>query len=74
MQIYPLIACGALGVMLFALSLWLSQSGFNKILKFRMLERIPLSTIAGAISGEVQLRGQAIAKHLLPIPRGTRRT
>ncbi|MFT5561190.1 MAG: hypothetical protein ACI9Z9_001067, partial [Litorivivens sp.] len=68
-QIYTRIGCGALGVLLFSLSLWLSQFGFNKILEFRMLERIPLSTITGAISGEIQLRGVAVAKQTLSSPK-----
>ena len=69
MQNYTRIACGALGILLLAISLWLSQSGFNKILEFRMLERIPLSTVAGAISGEIQLRGEAIAIQTLSSPK-----
>ena len=61
MQIHLRLLSAAIGLFLFALALWLAQSGFNNILDFRLLERIPLSTVTGAVSGEVQLKGTALA-------------
>lgn len=52
----------ALGAMvLFLLALFLGNMAFNKILDFRMLERIPLTTVLGSTEGEVQLRGAVSA-------------
>ena len=42
-----------------ATSVLLGGLGFQKILDFRMLERIPLTSISAAIPGEVHLKGSA---------------
>jgi len=41
-------------------SLFFSQLAFDKILDFRKLERIPVTSVLGSTYGEVQLRGHAI--------------
>jgi Uncharacterized conserved protein len=41
-------------------SLFFSQLAFDKILDFRKLERIPVTSVLGSTYGEVQLRGYAI--------------
>lgn len=51
-----LAACALLFLALLA-----SQQGFEQVLQFRTLERIPLTTVAASTDGEVQLRGQVIA-------------
>lgn len=49
------------GMILLGLSLFFCELGFDRIIKFRELERIPLSAIADSVGGESQLRGKSIA-------------
>lgn len=49
-------------------AIFFSQWGFEKILDFRMLERIPLTTISAAIPGEVHLKGTAQPIELVKTP------
>ena len=62
------IICGLLTAGLVAAAIGLSQFGFTKVLDFRMLERIPLTSIAAAIPGEVLIKGQAGAISTLKAP------
>ncbi|MEL0065084.1 MAG: LemA family protein [Gammaproteobacteria bacterium] len=51
-------------------SIMLGETGFDEVLNFRQLERIPLSGIADSVGGESQLRGQvASAGQLLTAPK-----
>lgn len=47
-------------VVLVALALLFGELGFTKVLDFRKLERIPLTTITGSVGGEAQLKGKAL--------------
>ena len=52
------------------LALALSSSGFQRVLDFRMLERIPLTEIMGSTGAESQLHGRVeAAGELLSAPR-----
>jgi hypothetical protein len=53
------IAFTLLSALLAAGAVWLATWGFQKILDFRMLERIPLTSISAAIPGEVHVKGTA---------------
>lgn len=48
-----------LAVGLFGIGVKVSEIGFNEILDFRLLERIPPTLISGSVEGEVQLNGRA---------------
>jgi hypothetical protein len=69
MNLYYRIICGVLGLLLLGISFWTAQTGFSRILDFRMLERIPLSTVSGALTGEVQLKGTSIAMQTTQAPK-----
>lgn len=62
-------ACAIGCAVLVVASVLLSNLGFGKIQDFRMLERIPLSTITAAIPGEVQFKGQTRAIETIKAPR-----
>ncbi|MFN3239556.1 MAG: LemA family protein [Pseudomonadales bacterium] len=62
-------ACGFLTLLLLPSAIMLSQLGFGKVQDFRMLERIPVTSISAAIPGEVQLKGQAEAIDTVKAPR-----
>ncbi|MFL0797850.1 MAG: LemA family protein [Cellvibrionaceae bacterium] len=48
-------------IALMALAIFLGESAFNQVQNFRVLERIPLTSIVGSTEGEVQLKGEARA-------------
>ena len=50
-------------------ALALSGNGFQRVLDFRMLERIPLTSVLGSTGGESQLQGRVEADQLLKAPR-----
>ena len=51
-----------LAAVMLALAAMLSETAFDEVLDFRMLERIPVSHIREAVGGESQLKGQAVAR------------
>lgn len=57
MELIGRIFAAVAAVLLLYFSFSLSGSGFQRVVDFRMLERIPLSSILGATSGETQLKG-----------------
>lgn len=58
------------GALLFFIALGMNSSGFQDVLDFRMLERIPLTTIEESVGGETQLRGEVLpGPHLLKTPK-----
>lgn len=61
MKIFVRILAALAAIALVAGAVVAGNAGFQRILDFRALERIPLSTINGALEGEVQLRGRAEA-------------
>lgn len=48
----------ALSVAMIFLAVFISNLGFQNVLDFRQLERIPLSAIADSVGGESQLQGR----------------
>lgn len=70
MTILVRLLAAVAAVILFLLAIFLGEYSFNKILDFRKLERIPLTSVMGSTGGEVQLRGTAkIAASPLQAPR-----
>ncbi|MBT7876649.1 MAG: hypothetical protein HN738_01055, partial [Gammaproteobacteria bacterium] len=55
--VYRLIAVLGCAVLL-AVSVFLSELAFEKVLEFRELERIPLSRLTESVGGESQVRGR----------------
>lgn len=65
-RVFSLIAV----LVLLALAIFLSERGFQQVLEFRQLERIPMSGIGESVGGESQLRGKTAAgEKLLKAPR-----
>lgn len=46
-------------ILLFGVAVFAGQAAFEKVLAFRVLERIPLTSVMASTGGEVQLRGSA---------------
>ena len=52
------LAIGLLGLVLAVIGWHLSQSGFDELKQLRQIERLPYSTIASALPGEVKISAQ----------------
>ncbi len=67
-RILRLLAAGG-AMALLVLAVFTSEAAFREVLDFRQLERIPLTPVAHAVGGEVQLRGQAQGERFIQSPR-----